>query len=210
MLAYRNGSAQAVIGRPCSGKTTVASALLAALAQQGVRSEEVYYFDDYEVLYGRFCEDKSQRIFTPAEQGGFSVHDFPMLDTVLQQAGFRLSIDAPFYRACIVEFARNDYTRSLVNFGPSILRRSTVVHVRCSPKKCHERNEQRRDLSSDHRTGYIPEHILNPFYANENMNGVTNLLQRDIIEIDTDQVPLEQLQSVIQTKLLPGVPPIAV
>jgi hypothetical protein len=194
-----------IIGRPCSGKTTVATAIRDALGQHGIPRGEVYDFNDYEALYERFREDTDQRVFTPAKRGGgFSVRDFTILDTVLRQASFRLGPAARFHRACIVEFARKDYMRALSYFDQSILERSIVVHVQCSLNTCLERNRKRPDLSSDHRRGYVPEDILEGFYAEENMDCVQGLLKREIIPINTDNVPLEQLQTEIQNKLSLG------
>jgi hypothetical protein len=190
-----------IIGRPCSGKTTVAEALHLTLAQRGITRHEVYYFNDYKELYQRFREDESQRIFEPAEHGGFAVHDYSVLDTVLQQANLRLQIGASFHRACIVEFARDTYLEPFLNFERSILEKTTVIHVKCSHNSCRKRNMQRRDLSSDHRTGYVPDDILSSFYASEDTSNVQTLLRNDIIEIDTDEIPLQELPFVVQEKL---------
>jgi hypothetical protein len=190
-----------VIGRPCSGKTTVADAILRTLEHQGVPREHVYYFNDYEALYERFREDEYRRSFSAADHGGFAVEDFSVLDTVLKQANFRLKLAVPFYSACIVEFARDAYMGPLLNFDRSILQQSIIVHVKCSQKTCHERNQSRRVPSSDYRTGYVPDHILNTYYAAQNMQGLQTLSPNDIIEIDTDEVPLDNLQAVVQQKL---------
>ena len=191
-----------VIGRPCSGKTTIAETVRVAMQSVGIRSEEVYYFNDYEALYERFRQDKNRKTFAEAEHGGFAVQDFSVLDTVLQQANLRLKMALPFFRAFIVEFARNSYSRALLNFDKSILESSTVIHVKCSPSTSHERNGLRRAPSSDHRTGYIPDHILDHFYATEDMGGVTALPIREIVEVDTDAVSLKDLRSVVEAKLL--------
>ena len=45
----------------------------------GIRSEEVYYFNDYEALYERFRQDTNRKTFAEAEHGGFAVQDFSVL-----------------------------------------------------------------------------------------------------------------------------------
>lgn len=189
-----------VIGRPCSGKTTAVDALLGTLAQRGIRPEEVYYFNDYEALYERFHEDASEKFFRADVHGGFAVTDFSVLDTVLQEANFRLSTAARFYRVCIVEFARDAYLRPLLNFQ-SILDRSTIIHLKCSQDTSRSRNQQRRVPGRDHRTGHIPDSILDSFYATDDIQGIGGLSCGEVIEIDTDEVSLERLQNVVEAKL---------
>lgn len=191
-----------VIGRPCSGKTTIAEAVRLGLEGAGIRPEAVYYFNDYEALYERFREDKDRKTFAEAEHGGFAVRDFSVLDTVLQQANFRLKTALPFFRAFIVEFARQSYLRALLNFERSILENSTIIHVKCSPGTSRERNSLRHLPSSDHRTGYIPDYILDNFYATEDMEGVTALPITKIVEVDTDAISLSDLHSFVSAKLL--------
>jgi len=193
-----------LIGRPCSGKTTLADALTVELEQKGISRDEIYTFNDYEALYDRFREDAGQRLFEPADHGGFAVGDHSVLETVLQQANFRLKIAAPFHRASIVEFARNAYIRPFLNFERSILDNVTVVHVKCALETCRARNRQRRAVSSDHRVGYVPDNILATFYELEDTSDVRAVLRRDIVEIETDLVPLERLQSIVHAKLGPS------
>lgn len=189
-----------LIGRPCSGKTTIAEAMVAEFCKQGISRAEIYSFNDYEALYDRFQEDTKQRIFNAGDHGGFVVRDYSVLDMVLQQANVRLKIAAPFYRACIVEFARDNYLPSFLHFERSLLENATIVYVKCSLKTCRERNNLRRQVSIDHRAGYVPDNILESYYAREDIGGMKDLCRQNTIEIDTDLVPLEELQNIVHAK----------
>jgi hypothetical protein len=150
-----------------------------------------------------FKKTEAKGLFVVRNTGGFEVHDFSVLDSVLQQANFRLHMASPFFRICIVEFARNAYMRPLLNFERAILEKCTVVHVKCSLDTCRKRNKRRRAPSSDHRSGYIPDKILDSFYAKEYMGGLTGLPLNGIVSLDTGRVPLRKLQDAVKQKLLP-------
>jgi hypothetical protein len=189
-----------IIGRPCSGKTTVAGQLRSILYDDGITYDKIYDFNDYEALYYRFSRDKFG-LFEATKLGGFGVRDFSVLDTVLREADFLIHNAEPFFSACIVEFARDKYIQALQNFRVSLINRSTVIHVKCKLDTCRARNNQRNGLSDDHRTGRVPDDILNKYYANEAPEDLTIVGVERVIEIDTDEVPLNSMLETLRARL---------
>ncbi len=193
-----------VIGRPCSGKTTVAGAIQDALVKAGIGRQEIYVYNDYEALHERFRADIGRNRFTTfarGDHGGFAVQDFSVLDTVLKQANFRLRAALPFFRAFILEFARDSYAQALRNFDNAVVGASTVVYVHCKLDTCRARNTTRTVLSADYRTGYIPEAILTGFYRQEDVKGAKGMSGR-FIEIDTDTTDLTDLPFVVSEQVV--------
>ena len=189
-----------VIGRPGSGKTTVSEKIMQQFKKIGIQEEQIYYFNDYEVLYERFVGDKNNKTFEKDKRGGFAVRDFSVLDIVLCQANFEIAAAKRFFQVFIIEFARDSYLKALLNFDRGILANSIVIHVKCTLETCLERNSQRRGVTNDHRSGYVPEPVMKEFYANENVSEIKNL-GIPIKEIDTDTIDLSRLDNTLEAIL---------
>ncbi len=124
-----------------------------------------------------------------------------MLEIVLRQANVALKSGRHFYRVLLVEFARDSYLRAFLNFERDILSRSTVIHVTCSNETCMSRNEQRRAVSEDWRSGYVPNSIMSKFYSHEDVRGIADELQMRVETINTDDVGISDLKSTLTAKL---------
>lgn len=187
-----------IIGRPASGKTTISEKLIRRFERLGIQRNQICYFNDYEVLYERFVGDVSRQTFEEVEYGGFAVRDFSVLDIVLRQANFELTAGKGFFRIFIVEFARESYLKAILNFDQHILEKARVIHVKSDIDTCVKRNNERRAVASDRRSGYVPEKILREFYAIENLSGIHEALGIPIEEIDTEKLELSALDDLLE------------
>ncbi len=190
-----------VIGRPASGKTTVAAAIKGHLQRNGVPHDHIYQFNDYAALYERFSTDKQQAVFQAADRGGFRVLDFSVLDTVLKQADLDIRLAYRSHRAFVIEFSRPSYIEAFFNFDRKILDECVIVHVKCPPALCDRRNERRVAVSDDHCSGYVPPDIMHEFYESDDVAEVKRIFGAKVVELDTETVQLDRLDEALAKRL---------
>jgi len=190
-----------IIGKPASGKTTVADAIIQGLERNGIPKKQIYYFNDYQALYERFLGDSSHRLFEPTERGGFALRDSSVLESVLQQANLTIKSGRSFFKVFLIEFARDSYLQAFMNFDKAIFYNCRVIHVKCSDETCMSRNEQRRSVSEDRRSGYVSPEVISHYYSKEDIGGLADALKLQIETIDTDNISLDQVPGLIENKL---------
>src|SRR5579859_8151792 len=125
------------LGRPGSGKTTAARYIV-ELAQR--RNFEALRMKDYEILLEMFRQDNGKK-FRPAEYGGFDVLDFSVIDDALLQ--LERNVEEVYaqkgQKVIIIEFARDDYQKTLLKFHPDFLKDAYFVCVDADLDICIQR-----------------------------------------------------------------------
>src|SRR6266516_3868031 len=132
-----------ILGRPGSGKSTAAR-FIAMLAQNKDRSS--IRINDYEILYNMFRADTTHKKFLSAEHNGFKVIDFSVLDAALKEVEKKARIYIPSMKKddlIIIEFARNDYRKSLKQFKRDFLRDAYFLFIETDIDTCVRRVYER-------------------------------------------------------------------
>ena len=166
-----------ILGRPGSGKSSIAQQIYLTLQRNGWSVEHLY---DYKLLQERFLQEINDNIPLqrrqfeprgPEAMQGFDVLDPSVLDTVLQDlAAFatRLSNSHSSYEnsLLLIEFARKDYWRSLSLFGHALLQNAHIVYIESSFEDCMERIDQRIDSRSEYGH-YVSNEIMRQYYLTD-------------------------------------------
>jgi hypothetical protein len=156
-----------VLGRPGSGKSTVARHVIELASRRGYQS---LFVQDYDILYKMFLDDRKHERFRPTDRGGFDVLDYSVLDSALRQMEQEVEDALTLKRADIVciEFARNDYRAALNIFSPLFLRNAYFFFIDSDLEFCIRRVQERvtDPPLPDHH--FVSEHVMRTYYSNNN------------------------------------------
>lgn len=174
-----------LLGRPGSGKSSVAQ-LIEMFAKENGWS--IYYINDYRLLQQLFLEEREKYIppegrkfypSGPVECKGFDVKDFSVLDTVLRLMAEEVEIwegenkseekskSQGEDKLCLIEFARNNYTKALQQFGRRFLQDAHFIYLDVGVDTCIERIHQRvaHPVTSDDL--FVSDEIMTTYYRND-------------------------------------------
>ena len=170
-----------LLGRPGSGKSSVAS-LLKMFA--GDRGWLTHYTNDYEHLQTMYLleiaeciplERRNFRVTGPEECNGFDVINFSVLDKVLDK--MRREVEEVESESSeednilfLIEFARDSYHDALQLFGSNLLQHADLFYLDVDLKSCRERNQRR----SDH---FVSDEIMTTYYREDDWSRVMCNLQ---------------------------------
>jgi adenylate kinase family enzyme len=161
-----------IIGRPGSGKSTVAQ-----LLEMLVRDNDwfTYYINDYDLLHDMFSQEESQpsslhqRQFQatgPKELNAFDVVDFTVLNTVLKKMEEKVIEVAANHSVkktlFILEFARDNYSHALSLFSSEFLQNSCIIYLDANLEICIERINQRIPHGN-----FVSENIMRNYYCKD-------------------------------------------
>ena len=156
-----------VLGRPGSGKSTVARHIIELAGRRGYQS---LFVQDYDILYKMFLNDKKHERFRPTDRGGFDVIDYTVLDTALQKMEKEIEDVLSFKHTDMVciEFARNDYRTALNLFSPLFLRNAYFFFIDSDLEFCIQRVQSRvtDPPLPDHH--FVSEYVMRTYYNNNN------------------------------------------
>lgn len=166
-----------LLGRPGSGKSTVARLIEISARQRGWITQHIY---DYNRLYGMFQQEiengvpLEKRAFRPKNLEacqGFDVLDFSVLDTVLEQIANEVHTEELLHpnghKLFLIEFARKEYSRALHIFGDDFLRDAYVLYVRTGLKPCIERVHQRALEKKSKFDHFVSDEIMGSYYSGD-------------------------------------------
>jgi adenylate kinase family enzyme len=156
-----------VLGRPGSGKSTVARHMIELASRRGYQS---LFVQDYDILYKMFLKDSEHERFRPTDRGGFDVLDYTVLDSALQQMEKEIEDVLTLKRTDMVciEFARNDYRAALNLFSPMFLRNAYFFFIDSDLEFCIRRVQERvtDPPLPDHH--FVSEYVMRTYYSNNN------------------------------------------
>ncbi len=156
-----------VLGRPGSGKSTVARHMLEVASRRGYQS---LFVQDYDILYKMFLNDRKHEQFRPVDRGGFDVLDYSVLDSALHQMEKEVedALTLKHIDMVCIEFARNDYRAALSLFSPLFLRNAYFFFIDSDLEFCIRRVQERvtDPPLPDHH--FVSEHVMRTYYSNNN------------------------------------------
>ncbi len=163
-----------ILGRPGSGKSTVAR-YITKLAQHEGWASTFYY--DYDILYRMFQAELHkffcpQQHFEPIDHNGFRVIDFSVLDPALnivqKRATAALKDCNPYtQRLIVIEFARDNYIQALRQFDPAFLQDAHFLFLDADVNICIQRIHDRvahPDSIYDH---FVSDDIITGYYQKD-------------------------------------------
>lgn len=168
-----------ILGRPGSGKSTVAQLLETTAQKSGWRTCHYY---DYKYLHDMFQkelddnvpdEDRSFCQKGPDACQGFDVREFNVLDMVLKQMAVDVLKEEQNQsgtdKLLLIEFARKEYVQALDILGYEILNDAHLLYLRLGLNDCIERIQIRADIHRlrseyDH---YVSEDIMKGYYCRD-------------------------------------------
>lgn len=193
-----------LLGRPGSGKSTVAQ-FFEAIAQKN--GWDTFHLYDYQFLQRRFQWEQDynvpeeQRTFCPRGPEachGFDVcaNKFGVLDAVLEEMGKEVQSEVLCHtednKLILIEFARKDYSRALHTFSEDVLPNAYLLYIKLGLEVCIKRVQKRTDEEKE-RSEYdhfVSEEIMRGYYgeddwSSEEFSQYLDYLQRDGVKVAT-------------------------
>lgn len=164
-----------ILGRPGSGKSTVANAIIALLEGKGFG---VIRINDYGYLYSEFQNEQNQgkavskqARFKKTRNNGFEVKNPTVLDDALDYIATQ-AIQASanmIYDVVILEFARSDYSASLKRFPSSLLQDACFLYIEVDMPTCIKRVKNRSaNTNKSPDDTYISPKTFKRYYSKDN------------------------------------------
>jgi hypothetical protein len=194
-----------LLGRPGTGKSTLAQLIEASARRRGWATQHFY---DYKYLQDMFLQEieenvpLKERAFRqkgPEACHGFDVLDFNVLDTALEQMCEDIrtarSENQAVNKLFLIEFARKEYSRALHIFGYDILRDAHLFYFKLGLEACIERLRQRvvENCSRSEFDHFVSEEIMNSYYSRDEWPGgqlseYLNYLQSDLVPVSINEI----------------------
>ena len=162
-----------ILGRPGSGKSSVAQFIQKLVSNRGWSAQHVYDYPLLQALFLREITDnvpESQRKFSPrGPEGlkGFDVIDYQMVDTVLYQMADKVrvleQVSSGDKELLLIEFARDSYENALRIFGNESLQDAYLLYMNLDLETCIERLERRLGDGSKF-SHFVSNEIMRRYY----------------------------------------------
>ncbi|GCE10149.1 AAA family ATPase [Tengunoibacter tsumagoiensis] len=190
-----------VLGRPGSGKSTVARHLrhFFALHQYTTR-----HINDYTILQRMFREDVDHKRFLPTANNGFDAIDFTVLDQALHEVECEAQQWSKRCNLLTLEFARDNYRHAFRQFTPAFLRNAYVLFMDADLELCLQRVNQRVACSKnadDHPS--FSSTIFRNYYGQDNRAYITGALHTEfhltnLVQLINNTGPLEDCMAQVE------------
>jgi hypothetical protein len=189
-----------LLGRPGSGKSSVAQLIQMFAKDNGWISDHIY---DYKLLQEMFSKEEAEgtapedRKFNPKgpkDCHGFDVINFSVLDTVLEMMADKVwkekqTSSAEEKKMYLVEFARANYSRALQRFGGDLLEDALLLYLNANVGTCIDRIHQRVDCQPNSFNHFVSDEIMNGYYREDDWPWVSvNLQQNCGLSVNTFEV----------------------
>lgn len=170
------------MGRPGSGKSTVARYITKLAQQQGWATT---YIGDYEILHKWFMSEQrnphiTYRYFRSSGHNGFDVEDFSILREALEEV--KRSIKKHLRgisKLIVVEFARDDYSELLEAFDDEILDNAYFVFLHSDIDTCIERINKRVAHPATIHDHFVSEKIIRSYYGKDSRTYMLSQFAQD-------------------------------
>jgi hypothetical protein len=194
-----------LLGRPGTGKSTLAQLIEASAQRKGWVTQHFY---DYKYLRDMFqreieenvlLEERAFRQKGPEACPGFDVLDFNVLDTGLEQMAEDIrtarSEHPTANKLFLIEFARKEYSRALHIFGYDILNGAHLLYVKLDLEHCIKRVRQRvvENCSGSEFDHFVSEEIMNSYYGGDDwlagqISEYLDYLRSDLVHVSLDEI----------------------
>lgn len=203
-----------LLGRPGSGKSSIAEIIRKILLEKGWTALHMF---DYEHLQDMFLQETQQNIekrsFQPSGPDihrGFDVIDEAVLDKALHDLSDKVLneefISPGGEKTILIEFARNNYYHALQQFDRRFLQKAFLLYVNLDVETCikriHRRVTVKDKTTFDH---FVSDDIMRGYYCEDDWgNDLLRAYQREVgiedlqtYEVDNSGT-YEQLISKVQ------------
>jgi len=175
-----------IIGRPGSGKTTIARKINEDLPSAGVYLR-ISHISDLEHLRKVFnSNDGGVRRFEKTEDGGFFILDATLYDEALVDLSAQVLRERSNKDLLIVEFARRSYLHALEVMSSRGVQPNLIAYVNVDYEIALERNKLRSTQSTGDRH-FVSEKEMRETYTTDDHEELLKLGQFNTIIIDNNQ-----------------------
>ncbi len=196
-----------ILGRPGSGKSTVAQLLKATAQESGWDTRHMY---DYKHLHDMFQQEiddnlpVENRVFRqrgPAASQGFDVINFQVLDTVLKRMANEVQAEeqdqSGANKLLLIEFARREYARALDMFGHEVLYGAHLLYIKLDLEDCIERVHQRlvEGRSASEYDHFESDELMRGYYGEDDWSSGQFSEYLDYLRSDGMDMKLEELDN---------------
>jgi adenylate kinase family enzyme len=190
---YANGTPSTVLilGRPGSGKTTVARALRHSLSTAGVPGR-VAWLSDVDYLWQVFGQGGNDERVEATEDGGYVVKDQTLWDQALVDLALRARQEMEAV-LIIIEFSRADYVHALDVLRSNGVQPDLVAYLAVPLETAMHRNRQRTTVG---RSGqhYVSEREMLTTYASDDADELKAVLGNRLLVLPEPAEPLDAVQ----------------
>jgi len=166
-----------LLGRPGSGKSSVAQLIDMLARDEGWSTQHIY---DYKFLQDMFLKQITEKVSPekrkfspkgPKECHGFDVIVFSVLDTVLEMMAEQVrkekQASSGRNKLFLIEFARDDYSQALQKFGHDLLEDAHLVYLHAGLDTCIDRVRQRVDCQLCSYNHFVSDDIMRGYYSKD-------------------------------------------
>jgi thymidylate kinase len=182
-----------LVGRPGSGKTSVAKAIQQMVERTGARGP-VVWLSDVTYLWGLFGQSgrKDER-FEAMSDGGFFVKDDRLFRDALEDLAERATRDGGRAGLLLLEFSRAKYIEALDVLKGKGIEPDLVVYLNVEFKVALMRNRQRAEMGRgvEH---YVSEQEMKLTYATDDLEELRRALGGRLLVLTEQGEPVEAVR----------------
>jgi len=172
-----------VIGRPGSGKTTLAKLTCRALNESNIEATIV---SDYEFLSRVFADQSSEgKLYVPCADGGYLVLTERVFDNAIRKLSNKIGQIA-HGQVILAEFSRSNYRDSFRLLDLEGCIPDLVAYLEASFETCLRRNEIRRADPDANDTHYVSREEMAKTYRVDDVDRIQLLYGRQFIRLDNE------------------------
>jgi adenylate kinase family enzyme len=180
-----------LIGRPGSGKSTVAKAIQGAL-KSDASFGSVVWLSDVDYLWRAFRAENDERA-ERMDEGGYFVKDPTLFHEALEDLAERARRRRKGVAVTILEFSRQNYLEALRVLAGKGVEPDIVVYLDVSLETALHRNKQ-RSLASRGDHHYVSEREMRTTFATDDLRDLKKELQGRLFVL-AEPKPLEAVQN---------------
>lgn len=175
-----------IIGRPGSGKTTIARLIGEHLPSTGVHLR-VLRLSDLEYLRKSFNakDDSMSKRFEKTEDGGYFILDATLYDEALIDLAAQVKRASANNDLVIMEFARQSYLHALEILSSQQIQPDLIIYIKADYEMAIERNRLRalRTFGDKH---FVSEKEMRETYQNNDIEDLLQLHHSKTVIIDNN------------------------
>jgi gluconate kinase len=183
-----------ILGRPGSGKSTVARYITKLAQHEGWVPTS---YCDYNILYDLFQAELhnpscTQQYFELVDHNGFRVIDFSVLDPalhIIQKRAIASLNDCNPYtqRLIVIEFARDDYIQALRQFDTAFLQDAHFLFLDADVDLCIQRIHNRVAHPASIDDHFVSDDIITGYYQKDSTPDMIRALA-DVFALDKQKI----------------------
>jgi len=158
-----------MLGRPGCGKSYLYKNVFVPVLKEKIG--EIERMDDFPVLKKLLDEDTEFKRHL-RKDGGFEVTDWSIVDDVLKEMDSILKRKESNNKIIILEFARDNYKKALLNFSDYIKEKTLLLYIWAPFEVCLESNKNRFEKGKDIDDHIVPINLMNTYYRTDDLEEI--------------------------------------